>query len=106
MIPPSISHFTGFAQLENLNLRMSSGEMPRLPRNIAPLGNLKQVELSRPESPPGFSENERSERWQPEEFTHSQFKEVEIAGCVGREGPINGEKLRDKVPGSAKLVLL
>lgn len=27
MIPPSISHFTGFAQLENLNLRMSSGEV-------------------------------------------------------------------------------
>ncbi|XP_021832613.1 F-box/LRR-repeat protein At3g26922-like [Prunus avium] len=114
MIPPSISHFTGFAQLEYLNLRMTSGEMPRLPGNIAPLRKLKQLELSvdegaalgcsnilwvvlflkaspllqkltyrRPESPPGFSENERSERWQPEEFTHNQLKEVEIAGCVG-----------------------
>ncbi|KAL6296131.1 hypothetical protein ACE6H2_004273 [Prunus campanulata] len=45
---------------------------------------LQKLTYRRPESPPGFSENERSERWQPEEFTHNQLKEVEIAGCVGR----------------------
>ncbi|CAB4266195.1 unnamed protein product [Prunus armeniaca] len=51
---------------------------------IAPLGNLKQLEsgLDRAVYAESHPEN-KSERWQPEEFTHNHLKEVEIGGCKG-----------------------